>query len=974
MNKLFPFIAQLLFWVGIAGSVTVTARAQQPYARHLTDQNGLPSQTIFSILQDRKGYIWLSSNEGLYRYDSKKFKRFTSSLQTSYSGSCIQEDRYGRIWYENFDGFLYYVQNDEMHALKQQTPPGYSTFGLTDRYLYVIQKKGIDVYDLKTLQRIKTFPLNVEEAESTTVLGNNFYCIIDHRLYRIDENLQLHTSAYFVAKNLKFKFIYPYKDRLYVVSKLNEEKQLYFFDQQLQFIQQVPIGPIEFVQGSTVIEDTIWIHSSKGSYAYTATGKPVLTTPIDPESSHSKVLKDRENRYWFTSVNNGIKLISQLNDLYFPLANYKLTRFDQTATGYLIGTADGKLLAVDKHFQKPTLKRDIAENLPTLYIYNDSISKITTVADNGFSLIQNQAFNHPLSYRIALKEAVRVDEKYYAFAASGYYGLLLNPTASPLQTSVWDSLFRAHVHPEVPTVARLKSGLRAKSIVFDPKRQQLYIATNTGLHVQTPRTYKELLNDRNFPVYSNRLVYFNESLYLLDTKGNLYVKAENNAVIPWDSALQLEAGEVKMLKNLGPQLAIVTPQQIHLYRQTNGKSEITSFAIDHKSVRDLLVTDQKLLILQEDGILALNINASRKHTPPSLFIEHIKVNQRDVKSDALTQLRFNENNLEVHFALLDFDELPATLAYRMNQNEWIPLHQDTRKLQFPSLSAGEYTLEFSVNGEIQKEKLQFNIATAFWERWWFYAIVVVASCGLIYAYFNWQYRLMQNQIRLLNEKVELEKNLGKSMLASIKSQMNPHFFYNALNTIQAYIFTNDKERANTYLAKFSKLTRLILEMSEKETISLREEIDALHLYLSLEQMRFTSQMHYKLNYTSVADQLDTIELPPMLIQPFVENAIKHGLLHQKGEKWVHLQFETQGDFLQVTIDDNGIGRKRANELNQIKKNKTPSFALAANEKRLEILNQMTKDKADIGLQITDKYDENGWAMGTTVQLMLPLNP
>jgi LytS/YehU family sensor histidine kinase len=198
--------------------------------------------------------------------------------------------------------------------------------------------------------------------------------------------------------------------------------------------------------------------------------------------------------------------------------------------------------------------------------------------------------------------------------------------------------------------------------------------------------------------------------------------------------------------------------------------------------------------------------------------------------------------------------------------------------------------------------------------------------------------------------------------------MNPHFFYNALNTIQAYIFTNDKTKANSYLAKFSKLTRVILEQSEKETITLGDEIESLTLYLDLEKMRFKEGFEYNIEQ-KITTYKDTIEFPPMLIQPYVENAIKHGLLHKESDRTLFILFEEIKNHLVITIDDNGIGRKRSEELNKIKNDKYQSFSTQANEKRLEILNR-TNDK--IVVKFNDKVDAIGQSLGTKVILTIPI--
>jgi sensor histidine kinase YesM len=200
--------------------------------------------------------------------------------------------------------------------------------------------------------------------------------------------------------------------------------------------------------------------------------------------------------------------------------------------------------------------------------------------------------------------------------------------------------------------------------------------------------------------------------------------------------------------------------------------------------------------------------------------------------------------------------------------------------------------------------------------------------------------------------------------------MNPHFIYNSLSSIQSFVYSDDKDNAIKYLDSFSELTRKVLELSNHETILLSEEIQLLETYISLEKMRFGDSFHYTITCDS---HLDTgfVQLPSMIIQPFVENAIKHGLLHRKGEKQLNVFFAKENDTLRVTIDDNGVGRKISQELN-IKKNKShQSFSINANKKRLELLN--AKKKNSIALSITDKTDEMGRESGTTVTLTIPTN-
>jgi LytS/YehU family sensor histidine kinase len=235
----------------------------------------------------------------------------------------------------------------------------------------------------------------------------------------------------------------------------------------------------------------------------------------------------------------------------------------------------------------------------------------------------------------------------------------------------------------------------------------------------------------------------------------------------------------------------------------------------------------------------------------------------------------------------------------------------------------------------------------------------------------------KNQIKKINktnqfllEKIELEKNLNKSTLKAIKSQMNPHFFYNALNTIQSYILSNDKKMALNYLSKFSTLTRTILEMSEKEYIGLAEEIKTINLYLEIEQARFNEDFEYAIEYENLSE-LEPLKIPSMLLQPYIENAIKHGLLHKVGPKKLIISFVKNKKTLQIKIDDNGIGRQKSSELNSIKSKKHQSFATEAMQNRIDLLNKNKSKK--ISINYIDKINENQQSTGTTVIIEIPIN-
>jgi two-component system LytT family sensor kinase len=225
------------------------------------------------------------------------------------------------------------------------------------------------------------------------------------------------------------------------------------------------------------------------------------------------------------------------------------------------------------------------------------------------------------------------------------------------------------------------------------------------------------------------------------------------------------------------------------------------------------------------------------------------------------------------------------------------------------------------------------------------------------------------ELKIKQQQSELEKT--ESELKAIKAQMNPHFIFNALNSIQEMFFIGDKRLANEHLGQFSQLTRQILKASGKQYVSLTEEVDMLDKYLSLEGLRFETGFSYNIHCN--IDEADDLLIPPMLLQPYIENAIRHGLLHKKGNKNIDVlfQFKPIEKQLVCVITDNGVGRKASAEINKNRSSLHQSFSTSANSKRLELLNQ-NLDK-QIGVVYNDLENENFQSIGTQVTITIPVN-
>lgn len=957
--KIFHFLIILIL-------INVPIWAQNPYTLKITENDNLPSNEIYDLIQDKKGFIWISSTKGLSKYNGVSFKNFNSTEQTSLAGSSIVEDIYGRIWYENFDGFLYFVENNKLKSLKQNKPLGFFPYGITDNFLFVLQKNGIDIYDLKNLKVFKTVTFDFDVPEHATVYNNDFYFITDDILYKLNSEFILSKSTFFQNKKLHVKYIYPYKDGIYVLSKLNETQQIYFFDKDLNFKESFEIPNISIVQGSKIIDDNLWIHTSKGSYIFNLIDKKIVTQPYFEELSISNIIKDNINQFWFSTVSNGIRIVPNLKNQFLKLSKSALKTITKVNNYFYVGTVSGEIIESSLVENDSKILFKAKENLPTYYLYSDSISKNIFFSIKGFNIAVKSNFSDVLNYDIALKDVVRINDSFYAFASSNFVGLIKNPSAQSVNPSNWNTFFHQNLKPRFNQIAVVLNNVRSKSICFNAENQSLFFSTNVGTFRFKDNVLTEIF-DSGKSFYSSKVFQIKKHTFTLGTKGNLYEIDKDLQLISLNNLLNIAEGAIQSIKIFDNKMYLVLENGLYVYDQIQIKK--IEIPIQIHFVNDFYVDKQQLVLLVDEGIIKLNLKEQRASLLNNFRIDDLLVNNENYNWKTNHIFTIKQNNIKINFSLLEYVNKNISVYYRINSDRWILLNKDVRYLDFPSLAVGNYCIEFKIDEQIFPEKIQFEIVLPFWKKWWFYVIISSFVLSIGYLYFRWLSSNLKQKMKLHNDKIKLEKDLSKSVLTSIKSQMNPHFFYNALNTIQAYIFINDKQKANMYLAKFSKLTRMILEMSEKETVSLQEEIQSINLYLELEQLRFNDDFRYEIIVSDTVAN-DLIEFPPMLLQPYIENAIKHGLLHSKKEKFIGIVFEKQLNDLKVIIEDNGIGRKRASAINNQKFRKHQSFATNANEKRLEILNNGKSEK--ISVQYIDKY-ENEIATGTKVILTIPLN-
>jgi ligand-binding sensor domain-containing protein len=308
-------------------------------------------------------------------------------------------------------------------------------------------------------------------------------------------------------------------------------------------------------------------------------------------------------------------------------------------------------------------------------------------------------------------------------------------------------------------------------------------------------------------------------------------------------------------------------------------------------------------------------------------------------------------------------------------NTWRKAESE-RKAYYYNVPPGSYVFRVKAancDGVWAEKSIKIIISPPWWETWWFRMAAAVCIIVVLYSAIRWR---VHRKFRMQLERSEKEKQLAdlkhktaELEMYALRSQMNPHFIFNSLNSINQFILQNDKAQASEYLTKFSRLVRLILQNSQAALIPLDSELEALHLYLELEALRFNDHFDFTI---SIEEDLDTagLKVPPLIIQPYAENAIWHGLMHKKENGHLKIELSQANDMLYCKIADDGIGRKRAVEIKSKTKSPHQSMGMRITADRIALLQQQKLIHGTV--QIRDLVLPDGSAGGTEVILKLPV--
>ncbi len=478
---------------------------------------------------------------------------------------------------------------------------------------------------------------------------------------------------------------------------------------------------------------------------------------------------------------------------------------------------------------------------------------------------------------------------------------------------------------------------KEQNSIVEDKKGSIWLATSNGIakYIET----------------TNSCVYYNSSNGLLSNQiNNLLVDDDNNIWATSTYGLICINEEKKLLRNF----TVADGLMNNSFSAVLAKLPDGNFIVSEDNVEPRHFTIFNPTTLLQQGLqLPFHFTSVQVLSKERGFNESL---------DSIKELHFTykENLFSIHFKALEFGN-PLNIRYRYKlinvSNEWIDIgNQDN--ITFTNLGYGKYNLlveATSTEGVWMNKTLRMDlvIEPPFWRTSWFYIFV---SLIIIFVIFY----LVKRKIKSIKAKAALIQQLADLEMKALRSQMNPHFIFNCLSSIQSTIMQGKTERATEYVDKFSLLLRTVLNQSERPSITLQEEIDYLTTYLELECFRY-EDLQFTVSATGVEDAA-FIHIPGMLLQPFIENAIQHGLSHKVGEKKIAVVFEESDNAIKVTIKDNGIGREASKEINKNRSLAHQSLGIKNIEDRLKILFKTNHTNVNI-------VDEQE---GTTVIIQIPI--
>ncbi len=711
----------------------------------------------------------------------------------------------------------------------------------------------------------------------------------------------------------------------------------------------------------------IWIRIvNDGVYLFSAANPLKKPVHFFPNLRITRILKDRDGNYWIATDGDGIFLVPSFRFNIFNktcgINNENIISFAINGNNLYFATNDNAIFKSTIYKGKIiNFKPFIPKNSKTVYGRN-----IMCHSDGSVWIVTSPYIKYDTSgKRIPLNVIIR-NKLYQAIELTNHNVVIATNLG-----------FIEYRENKIIYDSRQNNFNKHIKTIYQDKKGTLWLGTMSGLYSYAHNafryygnTYPELSyrissinecgNRLIIGTHDRGLILFNDTVYHLTQKNGLISNMIRTIKTQSDSVLWVGT-------NNGL-------DKITFYeKQNNFKIKTVHFTVwdglPSNEINDIKISDHFIWIATNKGLASIEMNKlSKTKTIPTIFFEHIIVNENDTLKSNHPVLNYNQNNINFLYKGIDFKR-PGDITYKVKltgiDKKWITTKNTS--LRYTELPAGDYTFSVKAASESgvwskNNAEFSFTIKKHFTQTGWFIALAIFAGFLLLTGIFL---LILRSQ----HIKAENRRKLLLSEQKALRAQMNPHFIFNSLSSIQYLILGKNKQEATSYLSNFALLMRRVLENSKFNVIPLSEEIETLKLYLDLEKMRFEEKFDYKV-FIDKTLSTEEIMIPPMLLQPYLENAIWHGLMPKKTKGKLLLEIKkVSTNRIICAIEDNGIGREKSNEISA-KRNNHHSTGMRNIEERIALINKIYKTNMQV--KIIDLYDKMKRAAGTRIELYIPI--
>lgn len=912
------------------------AYTQEP-AHYVIGKDVFDGVHLYSITQDdTDNSIWISSNKGLYNYNGITFTHQIPKNSKSSALFKLTKNINGIIFCHNLNGQIFKLNNKKLelfYTIPKVYSGDISGFEFDNlNNLYINNKKGeLLIVDAET-KAIKTSTKNI----------NNLLKNKDTIHY-----IQKHNKKEFLVKktnnhNTKQKVKGNLNIQLFSINNtflgLDLVKNQLYKLKSNSFIK-IPQHNIEKSMYNLFLsQNHLWLSNlKKGVYAIP---KNRITANINVKKWFnnyfiSGAFTDNENNTWLLTFNNGIIIIPNLqNSITKPPNGTEFKSISKTDKQLHITTANGQIYQIKNQQFLPYYTTD----------KDDRNEFIKVFPKKNIVITSNKVYwkNHKKTIGFC-RDAVLINNSLLLGTPSG--------------------LVKFHLHKKNKTLSKG----RVYNIYHDTTSQKTWFATTSGLKLYKKGKTLPVLN-RGKDILEAKIEAVNNQIWVASKNGIYIFKNDSivNQLTTKDGLLNNDVNDIKYEKPY-----VYLAYQKGMQRYNSITKTFTNFTFADgltKSISQFEVLNDTIYAINSNGLLRFTFSNKNKNTKRLVTKITKAIANGTTQITNNDKLDANQNNLSFAFLASTFKyQKEISYQYQLIGIDKKPIKASENQLtvNYANVTAGNYTFKvdsFIKNIPNQSATLHFSIKEVWYKTLWFKLSIVSLSLFILY----YIYKTRLNAVIRKRDKEVLQKRLAQSSLTSLKAQMNPHFLFNAMNSIQTLILKKENKDAYEYLTQLSDLVRENLKMSDVSFVHFHDELQLINKYLELEKLRFKETLTY-----TIENQLanDDFYIPSMLIQPFIENAIKHGLLHKKTNRVLAINFTKNDDStILCTITDNGIGRVASNELNKNRNYK--SFSTNAINKRFSVLNEYFK--LDISFKYEDLY-KGDTALGTKVTITLPFS-